>query len=167
MHINADLVLETTVTTGTGTLTLAGAADGYRTFAAGVGEGNTVSYAIQASNGQLETGVGTVVGSTLERTTLVSSSTGAKLNLPAGTHQVGSTANSYSLTLPALGAGATGEDLFVTASVTDARETIRVFVKDTEPSSPINGDVWVDTSADSTPAAATGFSLHPFLLMGA
>ena len=97
MYVNADLVLETTTTTGTGTLTLAGAASNYLTFSAVVGEGNTCSYTIQASNGQLETGVGTVVGSTLERTTLVSSSTGSKLDLPAGTHQVGVTANSFSL----------------------------------------------------------------------
>lgn len=96
MYTPADLVLETTTTTGTGTLTLAGAVSNYLTFSAGVGEGNTCSYTIQASSGQLETGVGTVVGSTLERTTLLSSSTGSKLDLPAGTHHVGGTANSAS-----------------------------------------------------------------------
>ena len=104
MYVAADLVLETTTTTGTGTLTLAGAASNYLTFAAEVGEGNTCSYTIQASNGQLETGVGTVVGSTLERTILISSSTGSKLVLPTGTHQVGVTANSLSLTPGAIGA---------------------------------------------------------------
>lgn len=104
MYVAADLVLETTTTTGTGTLTLAGAVSNYLTFAAEVGEGNTCSYTIQASDGQLETGVGTVVGSTLERTTLISSSTGSKLNLPTGTHQVGGTANSFSLTPGPIGA---------------------------------------------------------------
>ena len=103
MYVAADLVLETTTTTGTGTLTLAGAVSNYLTFAAEVGEGNTCSYTIQASNGQLETGVGTVVGLTLERTTLISSSTGSKLVLPAGTHQVGGTANSASFTPTGLG----------------------------------------------------------------
>ena len=39
----ADRVKETTSTTGTGTYTLAGAADGFETFAA-VGNGNTTYY---------------------------------------------------------------------------------------------------------------------------
>ena len=167
MYVAADLVLETTATTGTGTLTLAGAASNYLTFAAEVGEGNTCSYTIQASDGQLETGVGTVVGSTLERTTLISSSTGSKLVLPTGTHQVGGTANSHSLTPPAIGAGTTGEDLFVTATVTEARETIRVFVQDTEPTSPADGDVWIDSSEEGPVGGSSTPSFHPFLLMGA
>ena len=121
MHVNADLVLETAATTGTGTLTLAGAATGYLTFAAEVGEGNTCAYTIQASNGQLETGVGTVVGSTLERTTLVSSSTGSKLDLPAGTHQVGGTVNSTVLTWYAYKPGLSGgQTLIGGTGVTDA-----------------------------------------------
>jgi len=96
-YVRASLVLETTTTTGTGTLTLAGAKDAnWLTFASAVGEGNTCSYGLVASNGQRETGVGTVVGSTLERTTLIASSTGSKLVLPAGTHEVSVTANSTS-----------------------------------------------------------------------
>jgi hypothetical protein len=96
-YVHASLALETSTTTGTGTLTLAGAKDAsWLTFASAVGEGNTCSYSIVASNGQRETGVGTVVGSTLQRTTLIASSTGSKLDLPAGTHEVGGSANSAS-----------------------------------------------------------------------
>ena len=41
-----DRVKETTTTTGTGTLNLAGAATNFETFVAGIGNGNTVYYAI-------------------------------------------------------------------------------------------------------------------------
>ena len=106
-YVRASLVQETSTTTGTGTLTLAGAKDAnWLTFASAVGEGNTCSYSIVASNGQREPGVGTVVGSTLQRTTLVASSTGSKLDLPAGTHEVGGAANAPSFTTDLLAATA-------------------------------------------------------------
>jgi hypothetical protein len=89
--VNADFVKESTTTTGTGTLSLAGAESGFRTFVAGIGNGNTCLYTIQASNGSWESGVGTVTDGTpdtLARTTLIASTTGAKLDLPSGTHYV-------------------------------------------------------------------------------
>ena len=43
--IVADRVLETTSTTGTGTLTLSGAVSGYQSFAA-IGDANTTYYTI-------------------------------------------------------------------------------------------------------------------------
>lgn len=89
--VNADFVKESTSTTGAGTLSLAGAESGFRTFAAGIGDGNTCLYTIQASDGSWESGVGTITdGSpdTLARTTLIASTTGSKLDLPAGTHYV-------------------------------------------------------------------------------
>jgi hypothetical protein len=73
----ADRVQETSTTTGTGTLTLAGAVLGYRTFAAGIGSGNTCYYTITNAAGSWEVGIGTVGTGTLARTTLLSSSTGA------------------------------------------------------------------------------------------
>jgi hypothetical protein len=73
-------VQETSTTTGTGTLTLAGAVLGYQTFAAGIGSGNTCYYAITSSTGAWEVGVGTVGTGTLARTTLLSSSTGSLIS---------------------------------------------------------------------------------------
>ena len=83
-----DRVKETTTTTGTGTLTLAGAATGYQSFAA-IGNGNTTYYTIVGGS-QWEVGIGTYtsVGTTLSRDTILSSSTGSKLDLAAGTKDV-------------------------------------------------------------------------------
>ena len=41
-----DRVRETSTTSGTGTLNLAGAVTGFRTFVSGIGDGNTTYYAI-------------------------------------------------------------------------------------------------------------------------
>jgi hypothetical protein len=90
-RVYADLVEETTATTGTGTLSLAGATTSNRTFVAGIGDGNECGYAIKSSTGQYEIGIGTITdGSpdTLSRDTLKASSTGSKLDLPSGTHTV-------------------------------------------------------------------------------
>ena len=84
----ADRVQETTTTTGTGNLTLGGATDGYVTFASAL-DGAECNYLIAAEDGSWEVGVGTVTApSTLSRDTVTASSTGAKLDLPAGTHIV-------------------------------------------------------------------------------
>ena len=86
-----DRVKETTTTTGTGTVTLAGAATGFQSFAA-VGDGNTTYYAIvDAASGDWEVGIGTYTasGTTLSRTTVLSSSNaGSLVNFGAGTKDV-------------------------------------------------------------------------------
>ena len=86
-----DRVKETTATTGTGTVTLGGAAAGFQSFAA-VGDGNQTFYAIvDATSGAWEVGVGTYTtsGTTLSRTTVVSSSNaGSLVNFAAGTKDV-------------------------------------------------------------------------------
>lgn len=83
----ANRVRETSTTTGTGTLTLAGAVSGFRTFSSAIGNGNTCFYC--AVNGtQWEVGVGTVAAGTLARTTLLSSSTGSAINFTSGTKDV-------------------------------------------------------------------------------
>jgi len=90
----SDIACETTTTTGTGTLSLAGAKTNYISFlTAGIDSGDTVPYHIKASDGKLETGIGTFTDATpdtLARTSVKYSTDGAatKLNLPSGTHTV-------------------------------------------------------------------------------
>ena len=87
----ADRVQETTTTTGTGTVTLAGAVSGFQSFAA-VGNGNTTFYTIADTTGTYwEIGIGTYTssGTTLSRDTVLSSSnSGSLVNFPAGTKNV-------------------------------------------------------------------------------
>lgn len=88
----ADRVKETTTTTGTGTITLAGAVSGFQSFSA-VGNGNTTYYAIVGQgSSEWEIGLGTYTssGTTLSRDTVLSSSAGAptKTNFSSGTKDV-------------------------------------------------------------------------------
>ena len=84
-----DRVKETSTTTGTGTLTLAGAVTGFETFSSAIGNTNTTYYAIVAQNGEFEVGLGTVAAGTLARTTIISSSNSdSAVSLPAGTKDV-------------------------------------------------------------------------------
>ena len=91
-----DRVKESSTSTGTGALTLAGAATGFRTFAAVCAVGDTFRYTVQgvdawgAPTGEWECGVGTYsAANTITRTTVVdSSNAGAAVNLSAGTKQV-------------------------------------------------------------------------------
>jgi hypothetical protein len=87
----ADRVKETTTTTGTGTVTLLGASAGFQSFAA-VGNGNTTYYTIAAQVGtEWEVGIGTYTssGTTLARTTVLSSSNGGSaVNFSAGPKDV-------------------------------------------------------------------------------
>jgi hypothetical protein len=68
-----DRVLESSTTTGTGTLTLSGASTGYQTFSNAIGNGNTTYYAISVDN-SWEVGLGTVGAGTLSRDTVLESS---------------------------------------------------------------------------------------------
>jgi len=87
----ADRVKETTTTTGTGTVTLLGASTGYQSFSV-IGDGNTTYYTIAGQTGsEWEVGVGTYTssGTTLSRTTVLSSSnSGSLVNFSAGTKDV-------------------------------------------------------------------------------
>jgi hypothetical protein len=76
-----DRVRESTTTTGTGTITLLGAIAGFQAFSA-IGNGNTTYYTIVDGNaGTWEVGIGTYTlsGTTLSRTTVLSSSNGGAL----------------------------------------------------------------------------------------
>jgi hypothetical protein len=85
----ADRIKETTTSTGTGTVTLAGAVAGFQSFAA-VGDGNTTYYTI-ALGSEWEVGVGTYTssGTTLSRDVILeSSNSGSAVNFSAGTKEV-------------------------------------------------------------------------------
>ena len=80
-----DRVQETTTTTGTGTITLAGAVSGFQSFSV-IGNGNTTYYSI-VGGAEWEVGIGTYTssGTTLSRDTVLSSSaSGAKITVAAG-----------------------------------------------------------------------------------
>jgi hypothetical protein len=87
-----DRVNETSITTGTGTFTLAGASTGFQAFSV-IGDGNTTYYTIALQGGsEWEVGLGTYTssGTTLSRDTVLSSSAGGttKVNFSAGTKNV-------------------------------------------------------------------------------
>ena len=89
----ADRVKESTTTTGTGTVSLAGAETGFQTFVAGIGNSNTTYYAIVDGNtGDFEVGIGTVTDAspdTLSRDTILqSSNSDSAVNFGAGTKSV-------------------------------------------------------------------------------
>ena len=87
-----DRVRETTTTTGTGAVALGGAVSGFETFAAGIGNSNTVYYAIvHRTAAEFEVGLGTLDGdsSDLTRTTVISSSNSdSAVNFASGTKDV-------------------------------------------------------------------------------
>jgi hypothetical protein len=87
-----DRVKETTTTTGTGTVSLGGAVTGFETFAAGIGNSNTVYYCIaHQDQAEFEVGLGTLDGdsSDLARTTIISSSNSdSAVDFSAGTKDV-------------------------------------------------------------------------------
>ena len=89
-----DRVKETSTTTGTGTLDLAGASSGFVTFVAGIGNSNTTYYAIHAQGtDNWEVGIGTVTDATpdtLSRDTVLSNSAGntSKITFGGGTLDV-------------------------------------------------------------------------------
>lgn len=113
-----DRVKETSTTTGTGTITLAGAADGYQSFSA-VGDGNVTYYAIVGGT-EWEVGLGTYTasGTTLSRDTVFeSSNSGSLVNFSAGTKNV-------FVTLPAERAVSGSQGLIENSNTIDTVYTI-------------------------------------------
>ena len=88
----ADRVKETTTSTGTGAISLAGAEPNFRTFASVLSDADTTYYAIiDDSNLAFEVGLGTYAssGNTITRTTvLASSNSNNAVNFSAGTKDV-------------------------------------------------------------------------------
>ena len=87
-----DRVKETTTTTGTGTVTLGGAVQGYQTFTSVLSNADTTYYAIiDYTNHAFEVGLGTFTssGTTLARTTILeSSNSGSAVDFGSGTKEV-------------------------------------------------------------------------------
>ena len=124
-----DRVKETTTTTGTGAVSLAGAVTGFETFAAGVGNSNTTYYAIvhQTAN-EFEVGLGTLDGdsSDLTRTTVISSSNSdSDVDFAAGTKDVFCTIPASKLIFEDANNDATiGRNLTVTGDLTVSGDDI-------------------------------------------
>ncbi len=87
----ADRIVETTITTGTGTYSLAGAKTGFEAFVTRITTGNTVEYCVTDGT-DYETGVGVFTDAspdTIARTTIIQSSNGdAAVNWGAGSKDI-------------------------------------------------------------------------------
>ena len=158
-----DRILETTTTTGTGTVTLAGAVSGFQTFATGgLSNADTTYYCI-TSGVAWEVGIGTYasVGPTLARTTILASSSASAAITLAGTSNVfcvypssksvylnasGNVAG-YNLTTGTINSTTVG-------ATTPAAITGTTITANTAFAGPINGTVGA-----TTPAAITGTTL--------
>ena len=124
-----DRVKETTTTTGTGTISLAGAVTGFETFAAGIGNSNTVYYCISHQTAaEFEVGLGTLDGdsSDLARTTVISSSNSdSAVDFSAGTKDVFCTIPASKLIFEDANNDATvGRNLTVTGDLTVSGDDI-------------------------------------------
>ena len=85
-----DRVKETTTTTGTGAITLAGAVAGFQSFSGVLSDSDTTYYAIvHRDTAEFEVGLGTYSSSTLTRTTVLeSSNSGSAVNFTSGTKDI-------------------------------------------------------------------------------
>ena len=69
-HVLNDRVKETSTSTGTGTINLAGAVSNFETFVAGIGDGNTTYYAIvHRTANEFEIGLGTITDASTDTLT--------------------------------------------------------------------------------------------------
>jgi hypothetical protein len=156
-----DRVKETTTTTGTGTVTLAGAAAGFQSFVV-IGDGNQTFYSIvDATSGAWEVGVGTYTasGTTLSRTTVVSSSNaGSLVNFGAGTKDVFVTyPSSRAVYLDAAGSAVTTLDIGTLGTSTANISTANI-TAGTVATAPVNNtDIVNKQYAD---AIASGIHFH-------
>ena len=157
-----DRVKETTTSTGTGTITLAGAASGFQSFSA-IGDGNTTYYAIvDAATGDWEVGVGTYTasGTTLSRTTVLSSSNaGSLVNFGAGTKDVFVTYPSSRSVYQNENGTVTVQHEFQTVNAGTANITTANITAGTVSTAPTSGNDLVNKTYVDT-IASTGITYH-------
>lgn len=170
-----NLARMTTGTTGTGTITLGSAVTGFLSFSdAGVGDGDTVTYAISdGSNSEIGTGVYTASGTTLTRSVLKSTNSDSAIDL-TGSAQVMITPSAEDLTgiwtpdtdgshklVIAAGSNLTAERT-VTLTTGDADRTLTLSGNATISGSPIDQGlhtIWIPATAmvaRTTNGAAAG-----------
>jgi hypothetical protein len=164
-----DRVKETTTTTGTGTISLAGAVTGFETFAAGIGNSNTVYYCIaHQDQAEFEVGLGTLDGdsSDLARTTVISSSNSdSAVDFSAGTKDVFCTIPASKLIFEDANNDVTiGRNLTVTGDLTISGDDLTLttntsgaaLISDGSNFNPvvISGDVSIATNGAASLAAA-------------
>jgi len=141
-----------TVTTGTGTITLGSASSGFQSFAsAGVLNGETLRYVIEDGTAwEVGSGVYTSTGTTLSRV-LSESSTGSLLNL-SGSAVVYVTAAAADLVQPTEAQTLTNKTLASPAITGTPTETIFAITGTTPALNPANGSIQTWTlTANSTP----------------
>ena len=164
-----DRVKETTTTTGTGAVSLAGAVTGFETFAAGIGNSNTVYYCIaHQDQAEFEVGLGTLDGdsSDLTRTTVISSSNSdSAVDFSAGTKDVFCTIPASKLIFEDANNDVTiGRNLTVTGDLTISGDDLTLttntsgaaLISDGSNFNPvvISGDVSIATNGAASLAAA-------------
>lgn len=160
----ADRVKDTTLTTGTGAVTLSGTPPtGFRSFGAGVGDGNTTYYTIAGvGTSEWEVGLGTYTasGTSLSRDVVLSSSNGnALVPFSAGAKDV-------FVTYPAGKAIADGYGLLPVANGGTGAATLTGYVKGngtsaltasaTIPTSDLSGNIDLTTQVTGTLPVANG-----------
>jgi len=153
----ANRVQETTTTTGTGTVTLAGAVSGYQSFAA-IGDTNTTYYTI-TSGTAWEVGIGTYTsaGTTLSRDTVLSSSAGGTTKITlAGTSTVFVTYPAEkSVNLDASG-NATALGIPASGTVTNLTGTASININGTVGATTANTGAFTSLSYTTTLTGGTG-----------
>lgn len=149
--IIADRVKETTTTSGTGTVSLLGASQGYQSFSSGVGNGNSTYYCIASQTlNTWEVGIGTYTssGSTLSRTTVLASSNSGSLV------SFGSETKDVFVTYPA--EKSVNQDTSGNVTVPNQLQGAEVYAS--------NGIVLNNTTISASytfPSGANGFSVGP------
>jgi len=147
-----DRVRETSTTSGTGTLNLAGAVQGWDTFVAGVGTTNTTYYAIhEEGTANWEVGTGTVTDSTpdtLSRTAITSSNSDHLVSFTGGTLNVFCTLPASKTTDMTLTTA--GDILYASANNTPARLAKGTALQVLQMNSGASAPEWATASTGAT-----------------